>query len=235
MGGANSFNVFLFFLVFDVNDITFLFIAKVNYSIIHSLKQGVVMNYIRICHKCNLTANTEKDLHLFVKNNKSKYGHANLCIKCKSSTDVNSRNISQEKKDLYNKNRRDKYSQLSEEDKQSIFVKNRERYYKNHNKYRDAINKRAREHREYYAEKCRKRRFNISNTTDNSITLASLEELKEKQNYKCFYCNSFLDFSIKQSVHLDHVKPFCKGGKHTLTNVVWACAKCNLKKGGKII
>ena len=216
-----------------------LFIAKVNYSIIHSLKQGVVMNYIRICHKCNLTANTEKDLHLFVKNNKSKYGCANLCIKCKSSTNVNFRNISkeknisQEKKDLYNKNRRDKYSKLSEEDKQIILVKNRERYYKNHKKYRDVKNKRAREHREYYAEKCRKRRFNISNTTDNSITLASLEELKEKQNYKCFYCDSFLDFSIKQSVHLDHVKPFCKGGKHTLTNVVWACAKCNLKKGGK--
>ena len=62
-----------------------------------------------------------------------------------------------------------------------------------------------------------------------------LNQLIEKQNYKCFYCDSFLDFSIKQSVHLDHVKPFCKGGKHTLTNVVWACAKCNLKKGGKII
>ena len=210
-------------------------IVKVNYSIIYSLKQGVVMNYIRICHKCNLTANTEKDLHLFVKNSKSKYGYANLCVKCKSSTNVNYRNISQEQKDLYNKNRRDKYSQLSEEDKQSIFSKNRERYYKNYKKYRDVKNKRARENREYYAEKCRKRRFNISNTADNSITLASLEELKEKQNYKCFYCNSFLDFSIKQSVHLDHVQPFCKGGKHTLTNVVWACAKCNLKKGGKII
>ena len=116
-----------------------------------------------------------------------------------------------------------------------FFSKNRERYYKNYKKYRDVKNKRAREHREYYAEKCRKRRFNISNTADNSITLASLEELKEKQNYKCFYCDSFLDFSIKQSVHLDHVHPFCKGGKHTLTNVVWACAKCNLKKGGKII
>lgn len=193
------------------------------------------MNYIRICKKCNLIANTENDLPLFVKNDKSKYGHANLCVKCKSSTNVNYRTMTQEQKDLYNKNQRNKYNNLSEEDKQIILNKNRERYYKNHKKYREVKNKKARDNREYYAEKCRKRRFNISNSSDNSISLASLEELKEKQNYKCFYCDSLLDFSIKQSVHLDHVKPLCKGGKHTITNVVWACAKCNLKKGGKII
>ena len=61
----------------------------------------------------------------------------------------------------------------------------------------------------------------------------TLDKLKEQQDYKCFYCDTKLDFSIKQSVHLDHVVPLCKDGKHTLSNVVWSCASCNLKKGGK--
>lgn len=32
---------------------------------------------------------------------------------------------------------------------------------------------------------------------------------------------------------MDHVQPISKGGKHTWTNVVTACNKCNNQKGNK--
>ena len=192
------------------------------------------MKPIRICKYCSLKATTIEDLSKFVKNKKSKYGCANLCVECKTNT-RKEYIPTNEQREKYKKAQRERYKNLSEEEKQVLFEKMRERYYKNHKKYRDQKNKKARENREYYAEKCRKRRFNISNTTDNSVTLETLDILKEQQDYKCFYCSTKLDFSIKQSVHLDHIEPLCKGGKHTISNVLWSCASCNLKRGGKII
>lgn len=36
-------------------------------------------------------------------------------------------------------------------------------------------------------------------------------------------------------VHLDHIYPISKGGIHSITNVVWSCASCNLRKSDSVI
>ena len=46
----------------------------------------------------------------------------------------------------------------------------------------------------------------------------------------CKKCKS----KVNDDFHVDHIKPFCLGGKTTLENGQILCPKCNLKKGGKI-
>ena len=196
------------------------------------------MKAMRVCKQCGLEAHKEEDLSLFVKNAKSKYGVANLCVKCKSKANnyiPNKYGPTKEKYEQYKATSREKYKSLSPEDKKLLLEANRERYYANHEFYRKNKNAKARENREYYAEKCRKRRASIISSSDGTITLEFLENLKQKQNCKCFYCECDLNFDIKQSVHLDHVIPLSNGGVHSSTNVVWSCVDCNLKKGAKLI
>ena len=48
---------------------------------------------------------------------------------------------------------------------------------------------------------------------------------------KCSICNDKLD----KSFHADHIIPFSKNGSTTLDNAQALCAKCNQKKGKKIV
>lgn len=75
-----------------------------------------------------------------------------------------------------------------------------------------------------------KRRAKKKSGDSNTITREYLELLKFTQKHECHYCKQKLDFSKRKSVHLDHYIPLAKGGLHCISNVVWACAKCNLSK-----
>lgn len=46
----------------------------------------------------------------------------------------------------------------------------------------------------------------------------------------CFYCQ--VSFPT-ENVHLEHKRPICRGGDNRRSNLVLACAACNLKKGRK--
>lgn len=74
------------------------------------------------------------------------------------------------------------------------------------------------------------RNTKIRITNDNTINKKSLKDLLIKQDNKCYYCKSELDFNIKFGVHLDHYIPIAKGGPHSIENVVFSCKTCNLKK-----
>lgn len=81
-----------------------------------------------------------------------------------------------------------------------------------------------------------KRRFIQKNSSDGTLIRdvvyplsSELKELLYIQDNKCFYCkNELVD------KHLDHYMPLSKGGTHSITNVVWSCAFCNLSKGAKL-
>jgi len=78
-----------------------------------------------------------------------------------------------------------------------------------------------------------KRRANIKNTSDNTITLKNTKELLEKQDYKCNFCK--IDIKDRSIRHLDHIYPLSKWWIHSINNVQWLCCKCNLEKYNKII
>ena len=70
-------------------------------------------------------------------------------------------------------------------------------------------------------------------TCDCTITAKTLAELMVLQQYCCFYCNTPLDLKDRNT-HLDHYMPLSKGGAHSISNVVWSCAACNLTKNNKL-
>jgi len=63
-----------------------------------------------------------------------------------------------------------------------------------------------------------------------SRTLLNRREIFRRDNFTCQYCGKH-----STSLTIDHVIPRYKGGGHTWTNVVAACAHCNHHKGGKTV
>lgn len=59
------------------------------------------------------------------------------------------------------------------------------------------------------------------------ISLADVEALFIAQGQRCVYCSRGIERGHR---HLDHVVPLSRGGAHVLSNLVWACPSCNLRK-----
>jgi 5-methylcytosine-specific restriction endonuclease McrA len=74
------------------------------------------------------------------------------------------------------------------------------------------------------------RRERCVNQSDGTVTKTSLMGLPKDF---CAICGDNLKWEVKNSVHLDHITPLIKGGLHSISNLQWTCAKCNLKKGGR--
>jgi 5-methylcytosine-specific restriction endonuclease McrA len=51
-----------------------------------------------------------------------------------------------------------------------------------------------------------------------------------RDEFRCQYCG---DRFATQNLSLDHVLPRCRGGNDSWENVVCACRKCNVTKGGR--
>jgi 5-methylcytosine-specific restriction endonuclease McrA len=58
----------------------------------------------------------------------------------------------------------------------------------------------------------------------------SKREIFRRDHYTCQYCGS----QVKH-LTLDHVLPRHRGGEYSWSNLVTACQKCNLRKGGRTI
>ncbi len=67
----------------------------------------------------------------------------------------------------------------------------------------------------------------------NNMQTKNLKEMLEAQNYKCNFCKCEIHHGLG-NIHLDHIIPLSKGGKHSVDNVQWLCATCNMKKGNRI-
>lgn len=56
----------------------------------------------------------------------------------------------------------------------------------------------------------------------------SRTEIMRRWSYRCAYCDA-------RATHLDHVHPLSKGGADKASNMLPACATCNLSKGAKTL
>lgn len=65
---------------------------------------------------------------------------------------------------------------------------------------------------------------------DWTITLDAIQDKLIKQNFTCNYC--WCDLKLIQK-HLDHILPLSKWWYHSIDNVHWTCATCNLRKNNK--
>jgi len=66
-------------------------------------------------------------------------------------------------------------------------------------------------------------------TKQGDVTTEQLLTLKNTAK-TCFYCDC--DLTIVKA-HIDHLVPLARGGEHTISNLVMACATCNTRKGAK--
>jgi 5-methylcytosine-specific restriction endonuclease McrA len=59
----------------------------------------------------------------------------------------------------------------------------------------------------------------------SDFTAAQWLAMKEHYGYRCVYCGRKM-----QRLTQDHITPLSKGGNHTASNIVPACARCNSRK-----
>lgn len=109
----------------------------------------------------------------------------------------------------------------------TIRVVNSFRYAADPERYRGHQRAWAKRHPEKHADKQAKRRAKLNGVTVEHV---SRELIYYRDKMKCYICKTRIDFA---DMHLDHVIPLAKGGKHSNDNCRCACATCNLKKGAK--
>jgi hypothetical protein len=66
----------------------------------------------------------------------------------------------------------------------------------------------------------------------HSVGVSHKDWLRTLRRYRgrCAYCGSKPDV-----IHMDHVVPLARGGRHAIGNLVPACASCNCSKGGRFV
>lgn len=66
----------------------------------------------------------------------------------------------------------------------------------------------------------------------DSVGVASKEwrKLIRRYRHRCAYCGG-----NGGGIHMDHVIPLSRGGRHAIGNVLPACQGCNLSKGAKLV
>lgn len=67
--------------------------------------------------------------------------------------------------------------------------------------------------------------------TDDIASVSGHDLLRLVRRYggKCAYCG------IADHAHFDHVVPLSRGGRHSIGNLLPACAHCNLSKGSRLL
>ena len=110
---------------------------------------------------------------------------------------------------------------------------NRKHYQKNQEYEQERVRKWQQEHPEAASIWRNNRRARVKGN-GGSHTAEELRALIALQEYRCFYCNTpFFDNTLNSKYHIDHKIPLSRGGSNDISNIVFACAKCNLSKSTK--
>jgi 5-methylcytosine-specific restriction endonuclease McrA len=75
----------------------------------------------------------------------------------------------------------------------------------------------------HVARKARMRGASISDKHVSQI----IKKWHNERSFTCYYCHRRFD---RKHLHIDHIIPVSKGGKHSSDNICRACSKCNLTK-----
>ena len=188
------------------------------------------MNYIKkTCIHCS----EEKELELFVKNAKSKYGYENVCKVCKQARrkdqykNYKHKNVVTEgfkictscgeqlnvngfKVDLKGADGRRTVCKYC--DNKRVYAKYRE------NKGTLSL--------AFWNKRATSVNSNKRVKTDTFITGLQLKELYDKQNGLCHYCK----VELGSIFHVDHKDSLYRGGQHHIDNICITCEPCNRLK-----
>jgi hypothetical protein len=68
-----------------------------------------------------------------------------------------------------------------------------------------------------------------------NVSLSLRLKVLSRDNFCCVFCGKSPAMDIGTKLHIDHIKPFSKGGKSTLENLQTLCEECNLGKSNRKI
>ena len=83
----------------------------------------------------------------------------------------------------------------------------------------------------YWVEKVGRRRALMIENGSYKVSKKDLLALMARQAGVCNVCLNRLG----SVTHLDHIVPISRGGHHSIGNLQYLCATCNLKKGDKVM
>jgi 5-methylcytosine-specific restriction endonuclease McrA len=197
----------------------------------------------KACSFCKI----EKEINLFVKDNRNRSGFGARCKKCDSEAS--------KKYAKNNKEKRTKYRQKYYENNKESIKEQQKQYRETHNrseehrayrlKNKKKISTKAKEYREknkerikeksklYYQEN--KEKFFWHNAKRRSILRnASIYKITNKEKRKilnsiCFAC------STTENITIDHAIPLSRGGGHRIGNLIPLCMSCNRSKKNKTL
>lgn len=70
----------------------------------------------------------------------------------------------------------------------------------------------------------------IVHKTNRDINLRLRFKVMQRDNFKCCICGKSPATSPNVTLHIDHIKPWSKGGETTIDNLQTLCSECNLGK-----
>lgn len=82
-----------------------------------------------------------------------------------------------------------------------------------------------------FAEKSKK--ANVKNEGKRDIPDGIRYDVLRRNNFKCVICGDHPATNPKCKLHVDHIKPFSKGGKTKIENLRTLCSRCNIGKSDK--
>ncbi len=86
----------------------------------------------------------------------------------------------------------------------------------------------------YYCKDCLDHKI-LNEITPRRLKIEQEKKINKKDiiaktKGKCAYCGK-----KRRKMHMDHIIPISKGGRHIIDNLILACAKCNLSKHAKLL
>lgn len=151
--------------------------------------------------------NKEKELVEFYKQRLSKDGLQTACIVCTKTSHA-----------IYHK-------EWYQKNKESKLLSNAKWHAKNPSKMNEYQKSYFKSHPEKFKLKSHRRRTLKLNGGVYSVTVKEIADMLKRP---CFYCG-------EESKHIDHIVPLSRGGRHSIGNLIQACASCNLSKNNKFV
>ena len=74
------------------------------------------------------------------------------------------------------------------------------------------------------------KKSSIKHLTGRSINWRTRFLIMKRDNFKCKICGKSPSTNPTVELHVDHIKPWSKGGESTLDNLQTLCSKCNIGK-----
>jgi len=75
----------------------------------------------------------------------------------------------------------------------------------------------------------------VKHSTSREISLRLRFRVMQRDNFKCCICGASPAKDPSVELHIDHIKPWSKGGETTIENLQTLCSKCNLGKSDLIV